>query len=214
MTRDHGRGHRLLETHSADDAVSAPMLTGAARAVSDRERFEDHRETPLQDLRVGRQGVGHVGVDRVCAVVVGPGAGTTADGLVVLIAGIVPEGEVVHGSLTRSHDTERSDQSVGYGLARLDVARDHGGRVLGRQHTAFRYDDVERLQAAGVERDFVVDHESEHVEHRGHAHRRRRVEVRVLLWRRAGEVDDRLALLLVDLDADADLGARIHLVFV
>ena len=214
MTRDHGRGHRLLETHSADDAVSAPMLTGAARAVSDRERFEDHRETPLEDLRVSRQGVGHVGVDRVGAVVVGAGAGAAADGLVVLVAGVVAEGEIVHGPLPRRHDAERADHGVGHRLAGLDVARDDGGRILGRQHAVFRDDDLERLEAARVERNLVVDHEPEYVKHGGHADRRGGVEVGVQLRRGAGEVDDRLARLAVDLDVDADLRARVHLVLV
>ena len=70
----------------------------------------------------------------------------------------------------------------------------------------------ERLQAARVHRDLVVDQRAEHVEHRRLAHRRRRVEVGRLLRAGAGEVDRRLAPRLVDRDRDGDLRAAVHLV--
>ena len=94
-------------------------------------------------------------------------------------------------------------------LRRLDVAGDDGGRIVRLQHRAFGDDDVDRPQAAGVHRDVVVDHDAEHVEHGGARHRLGRVEVGRLLRRGAGEIDGRLALLLVDRDLDLDHGALV-----
>ena len=71
-----------------------------------------------------------------------------------------------------------------------------------------------RLQAARVHRDLVVDQRAEDVEHRGLAHRRRRIEVRRLLRAGTGEVDGGLARGLVDRDLHRDRRAVVHLVFV
>ena len=65
----------------------------------------------------------------------------------------------------------------------------------------------------GVHRDVVVDHHAEHVEHGGARDRLGRVEVVRLLRRGAGEIDGRLALLLVDRDLHPDRGAEIHRIF-
>ena len=179
--------------------------------MADGERFEEHRNAPLEDLGVGGQRVGHVGVDGVGALVVGSGAGAAADGFVVLVGALVAEGEVVHGALAGRHDAERPDQRVGDGLRGFHVAGDHGGGILGRQEAVFRNDHVEGLEAAPVEGDIVVDHEAEDVEHGRHAHRRGRVEVVGLLGRGAGEIDGRLAPPVVHLDGHAHLGAEIRL---
>ena len=107
---------------------------------------------------------------------------------------------------------ERAEQRVGDGLRGLDVAGDDRGRIVRRQHRAFRDDELDRLQAAGIDRNVVVDHDAEHVEHGGARHRRWRIEVGRLLRRGAGEIDCRRALLLVDIDAHLDDGALVHLV--
>ncbi len=104
------------------------------------------------------------------------------------------------------------NRRVGHRLRRLDVAGDDGGGIFRRQHRALRDDDVDRPQAAGIHRDVVVDHHAEDVEHGRARHRLGRVEIGRLLRRGAGEVDGRLALVLVDGDLDLDEGALVHLV--
>ena len=96
----------------------------------------------------------------------GPAPEPPQIGLVILVA-VVAEGEVVHRALGRGHDAERAVERVGDALRGLDIAGDDGGRVARGQHRAVRDDDVERLQAAGVQRDVVVDQGAEDVEHRG-----------------------------------------------
>ena len=80
------------------------------------------------------------------------------------------------------------------------------------QHGIVWDHDVDRAEAPGVHRDVVVDHDAEHVKHGGAGHRLGRVEIRALLRRGAGEIDRRLALLLVDGDPDLDDVALVGLV--
>ena len=91
---------------------------------------------------------------------------------------------------------ERAEQRVGDRLRGLDIAGDDRSRIFRRQHRFLRDDDSDRPQAAGVDRDVVVDHDAEDIEHGGARHRLGRVEIGRLLRARAGEVDRRLALLL------------------
>jgi hypothetical protein len=88
---------------------------------------------------------------------------------------------------------EGAVQRVGDAAGRLDVAGHHRGRRARVEHAAFRHDDVQRLQAAGVERDGVVDQRAEDVEHRRGGDGTRGVEVAVELRAGAGEVDHRAA---------------------
>jgi len=82
----------------------------------------------------------------------------------------------------------------------------------GGKHRIGRNDDAQRLQAAGVERDVVIDQGPEDVEHGGHGHARGRVEVAGQLRRGAGEVDLGGSLLVVDPDRDLDHRAVVQLV--
>ena len=84
-----------------------------------------------------------------------------------------------------------------------------GGRAR-REHAAFRDDDRDGPQAAGVHRDFVTHQRAKDVQHRGVHHGGRRVEVRVELGARAGEVYSSAALARIHVDAHADHGARVH----
>src|SRR5487761_1874345 len=59
---------------------------------------EQYRKAPLQHFGIGEPGVGHVRVDRRRAVEARTGAGSAADGLVILVARVT-EGEVVHRAL-------------------------------------------------------------------------------------------------------------------
>ena len=86
------------------------MPSRAPGAVPDREGLEHDREAPLEDFRVGRPGVGHVGVHGAGAVEFRPGARAAADRLVVLVFGVVAEREIVHGALAGAHQPERAQQ--------------------------------------------------------------------------------------------------------
>ena len=56
-------------------------------------------------------------------------------------------------------------------VSTLPATTEAGG--FGIEHGAGRDDDLQRLQAARVERDVVVHQRAEHVQHGRHAHRRR-----------------------------------------
>ena len=103
-------------------------------------------------------------------------------------------------------------RGVGDRLRCLHVPRHHRRRPRRVQHATLGNDHLQRLQAAVVQRDVVVHHEPEHVQHRRHAHRRRRVEIAVELIGRAGEIEDGLAGLPVDLDRHPNHRAGVHLV--
>ncbi len=149
---------------------------GAARAGADRVALQPHREAELEHLGVGQARVGHVGLHD--AVPSKPptrpsasnaaGARAAGDRLVVLVARVA-EGEVVHRALAGRHHAERAVERVGDAGRGLDVAGDHRRRRPRVEHRALGDDHLQRLQAAGVERDVVVDQGAEHVEHRGHA---------------------------------------------
>ena len=103
------------------------------------------------------------------------------------------------------------EQAVGHDLAGLDVARHDGGRILRRKHRVFRYNQLDRLEAAGIHRDRLVDHDAEDVERRGAGHRHRRVEVVGLNQRGIREIDLGRPRRLVDRDLDFDVRALVGL---
>ena len=190
-TRGQQRGlHRRQEADAPDSPVAAATRARAARAVADAERLHPHREPALQDLGIGQPRVGHVDLDGAGPIGGGGGAGPAADGLVVLPV-LVAEGEVVHRALAIGHDAQRRIERIDHVLAGLDIARHHGGRRVGRQHRARPGKDLQRLQAAGVQRDVVVHQGAEHIERRGIDDGRGAVEVAGQLVGRAGEVQGR-----------------------
>ena len=72
---------------------------------------------------------------------------------------------------------------------------------------------VQRPQAAGVQRNRLVDQRAEHVQHRGDRHRARRIEIVRLLRRRAREVDASPCRVRASTrDADLDRLAVVELV--
>ena len=139
----------------------------------------------------------------------GPCAGAAAHGLVVLVR-VVAEDDVVHRPLARREHAEGAVERVGHRLAGLGVPGHDGSRILRRQHGALGNDDVDRLETALVQRNVVVHQGAEDVEHGRAADRRRRVEVGRPLRAGAGEVDGRLALLLVEADLHLDLAALVQ----
>ena len=94
----------------------------------------------------------------------------------------------------------------------LDVAGDYRGWIARVEHRALGNDDVQRLEAAGVHRDLIVNQRAEDIQDRGLAHRRRGIEVRRLLWAGASEVNGRRTVRFVDRDGDDDVCAAVHLV--
>jgi hypothetical protein len=207
-----GDGHGLVEPEPADAAVAAVPAAGAGAAGPDPVGLEQHRVAPLEHLGVGEPGVGHLGLHDVGAVEAVARAGAAGYRLVVLVA-VVPERHVVHRAGPLRHHPQRRVQRAGDHLGGLHVARGDRRRVPRGQHGVLGDDHGERLQAAGVERDVVVDQGAEHVEHRGHGHAGRRVEVVLQLRGRAGEVDLGGPLLRVDADRDVDLGLVVQLIF-
>ena len=102
--------HRLEEGHRADHAVAAAVRALPARAAADRELVEPHRQPRLEDFRIGQAAVGHVRLHRARPVMIGPGARTAGDRLVILVA-LVAEGEIVHRPLARRKPPGRGEQA-------------------------------------------------------------------------------------------------------
>ena len=86
------------------------MRALAARAAADREPLQPHREPRLQNLGIGQAAVGHVGLHRARPVMVGTGARSAGDRLVILVARIA-EGEIVHRPLARRQPAGRGEQA-------------------------------------------------------------------------------------------------------
>src|SRR3546814_14784550 len=86
-----------------------------------------------------------------------------ANGLVVLVA-VVAVDEVVHGALGRGQHAERAVKCIGDALRDLGVAGDDGGRVLRADHRTLGNDELQRLQAALVQRDLVFHQGAEDIE--------------------------------------------------
>ncbi len=95
-------------------------------------------------------------------------------------------------------------------LAGLHIAGHHRRWPHGGQHGARRGDDLERLEAAGVERDVVVDQGAEDVERRGVDDGRGRIEVGGQDGAGSREIQHGLAAFGVYRDGDHDLPAAIH----
>ena len=138
-------------------------------------------------------------------------AGTAATGnrLVILMTRIA-KSEVVDRQLARPHDAERADDGVGDAGRGFDIARHHRCRRARVQHRALGDDDLQRFQAASVQRYVVIDQYAKHIEHRRHAYRCRRVEVVALLRRSAGEIDLGAAVFCIDANRHLNLRAVVQ----
>src|SRR3546814_4512168 len=77
----------------------------------------------FHDFGIGQPAVGHVRLDHTGAVEAGTRARAAGDRLIIL-AGVIAEGEIVHRALRGGHRAEGGEQRVGDDLARLDIARD------------------------------------------------------------------------------------------
>ena len=151
-----------------------------------------------------------MGLYRIGAVEVGPGARTAANGFVILII-LVAEGEIVHRPLGRRHHAQGAVKGVGHALRGFDVAGDDGRRIAWVEHRTLGNGDVQGLQAAAVERDVFIDEGAEDIKHRRPANGGRGIEIVPGLLRRAGEVDLGAAGLLLDRNLDLYLGAVVHI---
>ena len=170
---DQRRLHRLEEADAADRAVAALVPALAARAAVDAVALEQHRVAPLQHLGVGQARVGHVGMHARGAVEVrarrrcrrrwSRNTGSVA----------LPKVKLFMVPLRRGEHAEGAVERVGDPLRGLDIAGADRGRVAAADDRALGQDDVDRLQAALVHRDVVVDQRAEDVEHGGARHRGR-----------------------------------------
>ena len=138
------------------------------------------------------------------------GAGAAGNGFVILVARVA-ESEVVHGALACRHHTKGAKQGVGNAARRLHIARDHRRRRVWIEHGTGRNDHPQRFQAARVERDIVIDQRAKNIQHGGHTHRGRGVEVVLELVRGAAEVDLGTALHVVDPDRNTNPCAVVQL---
>ena len=202
-------GHGFQEADAAQAAVTAAPAPCTARARADLVAVQAHREAELQHLGVGQARVGHVGLHHAGAGKALARAGAAGHCLVVLVA-LVAKGEVVHGALAGRHDAQCTQQRIGDAGGGLHIARHHRRRRVGVEHGAGRDDDLQRLEAASVERNVVVHQRAKHIEHRRHADRGGRVEVVGLLGRGAGEINHRAALRRVHANGHANLGAIVQ----
>ena len=202
-------GHRLQKPHPPHHAVAAVAVPRAAGAFADGKRFQHHREPPLQHFRVGKARVGHMGMHRIGAVMVGGRAGTAADGFVVLV-GVVSPDEVVHGALGGGHGLQGAEQGVHQILGSFHVAGDDRRGMTRADHGAFRDDDLHGLQAAFVQRNVVVHQAPKHIQHRRAHHRFGGVEVARMLGAGAGEIHHRAAPFAVNGDGHRQAAAVVH----
>ena len=100
-----------------------------------------------------------------------PSPGTATDGFVILTTGRsrggIAKAEIVHRALGRCLHAKGGEQGVGGGLGGLHIARHHGSWRLRIEQTARRHDQLDRLKAAGVERNLLCHQTAQHVEHHG-----------------------------------------------
>ena len=93
------------------------------------KRSSDHREARLQHFRVGQPRIGHMGLHRARPVEIRAGPGAARDRLIILMRRVA-EGEIVHRPLARRQRAASGEQAIGDHLAGLDIAGDHGGRIM------------------------------------------------------------------------------------
>ncbi len=217
---ENARGHRLEKTDASHPAVAAAPAPGAARTGADGEALHPDGIAPFQHFGVGQAGVGHMRLHHggtveaagllALSIEHASRAGAARDGLVILMLRVA-EGEVVHGALARGLHAQCAEQRVGHAHADLHIARDHGGGRPRRQHRALGHDEMQGLEATGVERNVVVHQAAKHVQHRRHGNGLGRVEIVGLLRRGAGEVDLGFAPLSIDTDRHTNACAAIEL---
>lgn len=176
--REDRGGERLAELDVADTslAVSEPALSSAA--TSQAELPEQTGVSPLEDLAVRDTGVRHMHMDAVRAVPARSRARAACDRLVVPISGEVlasfcvetaalAEGEVVQAALARSAGIKTTEDDVRNTLGRHAVAASHGSLGAGGENGAGRHDDIDRGEAALVERHVFLDEAAEDVDYGG-----------------------------------------------
>ena len=108
------------------------------------------------------------------------GSGSTADRLVVLTA-VIAEAQIVHRSLACRQGSHSGEQGIGDRLGGFHIAGHHRRRRQGVQQTARRHDQLQRLEATGVQRNRLLHQATEGVEHHRLGDRQRGIEVAGLL---------------------------------
>ncbi len=139
-----------------------------------------------------------------------PPAGAAADRFVVLAA-VVAEAEVVHRALGRRLHAQRCEQGIGERLRHLHIAGHHRRGRPGVEQAALRHQQLQGLQAAGVEGDGLPHQAAEHVEHRCLGDGQGGIEVVGPLGGGAAEIQPGPARLLIHPDRHRDPAAAIEI---
>src|SRR5215203_3941902 len=142
----------------ADDAVAAPVLAAAARAVEQLVALDAHRVLELKGLRGGVEGVAHADVDAGRSGTLAARALAAAYGLVVGPARAADDG-VVHRPLALRREIrgpgEGGEHGVGDAVAGLHVAGHDRRRALRVHQATLRGLYLQRGVGAGVGRDVL-----------------------------------------------------------
>ncbi len=94
----------------------------------------------------------------------------------------------------------------------FNVPGDHGGRITRVEHRSFRHDQIDRLQAPGIQRNVIINQRSEDIKNCCPCYRRRCVEVVIKLIGRTGEIDRRRTGFLMDRDLGFHHRTIIHFI--
>ena len=188
------------------------MSALSAGTGTDRELIQAHRQSDFQNLRIGQPTVGHVGLHRASPVMVGPGARTARNRLIILVP-LVAECEIVHRPLAGRQPTGGSEQGVRHNLARFDIAGDDGRRIGGFEHRAVGHDQFDWAEATVVHRYHVIDQRADDIQRRRPHDREWRVEIIIELGAGTGEIERRRPRLFINADDHPDGSAIVHRTF-
>ncbi|KAF3801852.1 hypothetical protein GCG54_00015074 [Colletotrichum gloeosporioides] len=218
---ENGALHRHAELNLPHRAVAAAVAAHAARARAQLEPAQHARIPLLKHLGVRDARVRHVRVHAALACPRRPRARAAGNRLVVPEPVLVlarhgvlaarAEGEVVAAALAGRGRAERLEDHVGDTLRGEHVAADDGEPRARVEDAAVRDDDVDRREAALVERDLRRDEPAQAVDDSGVGDCDRGVGVAEDLRAGAGEVEGRGAV-GGDGDLERDGGAVVHVV--
>ena len=129
MARDNVDVHHVEEADIAYDAIATTPLTGTARAGANCEALYTDGVAVLQNFCIREARIGHVSLERGCAIKSFSRTSPPADGLIVLQPRIT-KSEVIHRALSGSEDSRREKERIRYGLAGFDIPGYHCRALL------------------------------------------------------------------------------------
>ena len=173
--QERGLAFTAQETDTVTDAEAAAAFTTTAGSLPQGIGFEEQRIVLFENLdglglgdANGGAAVGQAVTVKPAAV---PAAGEKVHDVVALGFRIVAaEGQIAAGSGRRTEQAvgqglgHRSEDSFHDALCDLRCTAGHGPRVLGIQESAMGRFDVQRREAAGVDRDLGEDVFHRHID--------------------------------------------------